>query len=195
MSKEGKNRAGAGDRPDEVRVGDVTVSVLRSAQREKTVSLEMIDGRYVMRVPSTLSGAEVRRLAAYTAEERYRAAAAPLIEGLAGPMTQHPTAFGRLLCALDLYVNGSTEIAVVGDPATPATQALLATVARAYLPRAVRALLDPAAPDDLPALIPLLVGRDLVDGQPAAYVCRQFACRLPVTTPAALAAELETHDA
>ncbi len=63
MSKEGKNRAGAGDRPEEVRVGDVTVSVLRSAQREKTVSLEMIDGRYVMRVPSTLSGAEVRRLA------------------------------------------------------------------------------------------------------------------------------------
>ncbi len=135
------------------------------------------------------------RLAAYTAEERYRAAAAPLIEGLAGPMTQHPTAFGRLLCALDLSVNGSTEIAVVGDPAAPATQALLATVAHTYLPRAVTALLDPAAPDDLSALIPLLAGRDLVDGQPAAYVCRQFACRLPVTTPAALAAELETHDA
>ncbi|GLX98859.1 hypothetical protein Hesp01_68090 [Herbidospora sp. NBRC 101105] len=38
--------------------------------------------------------------------------------------------------------------------------------------------------------VPLMAGRTLVDGEPAAYVCRNFACRLPVTTPAALRAEL-----
>jgi uncharacterized protein YyaL (SSP411 family) len=31
--------------------------------------------------------------------------------------------------------------------------------------------------------IPLLEGRGLVDGAPAAYVCRQFTCQAPVTTP------------
>jgi hypothetical protein len=36
----------------------------------------------------------------------------------------------------------------------------------------------------------LLAGRGLVDGAPAAYVCRKFACRLPVTSPEALRAEL-----
>ena len=61
MTKKGHGAAGGG--PDEVRVGDVTVTVLRSAQRQKTASLEVIDGRYIMRVPGTLSGAEVRRLA------------------------------------------------------------------------------------------------------------------------------------
>ena len=30
--------------------------------------------------------------------------------------------------------------------------------------------------------IPLLSGRGLVDGLPAAYVCRGFTCRLPVTS-------------
>ena len=31
--------------------------------------------------------------------------------------------------------------------------------------------------------VPLLAGRGLVDGAPAAYVCRQFTCLAPVTTP------------
>ena len=38
--------------------------------------------------------------------------------------------------------------------------------------------------------IPLLADRVAIDGRPTAYVCRHFACRLPVTTGAALEAQL-----
>jgi hypothetical protein len=34
--------------------------------------------------------------------------------------------------------------------------------------------------------IPLFEGRTEVDGNPAAYVCRNFICRMPVTAPTAL---------
>jgi uncharacterized protein len=34
--------------------------------------------------------------------------------------------------------------------------------------------------------IPLLAGRPLVSGGPAAYVCRGFTCQAPVTSPAAV---------
>ncbi len=84
---------------------------------------------------------------------------------------------------LDTLLAPSQEIAIVGDPADPATQALLAEVRRRYLPNAVVALKRPGEENPLP----LLAGRDLIDGQPAAYVCEHYACQLPVTAPEALA--------
>ena len=44
---------------------------------------------------------------------------------------------------------------------------------------------DPDAPGE-----PLLADRPLVDGQPAASVCRGFVCDRPVTDPDELAAQL-----
>src|SRR5439155_1694124 len=81
-----------------------------------------------------------------------------------------PSAFGWLLCALDLHFSPPRELAIVGPPESDVARAALAP----FDPSAVVAF-GPA--DD----VPLLAGKDLVDGRPAVYVCERFACRAPVT--------------
>ncbi|HEY7397309.1 MAG TPA: hypothetical protein VH538_03330, partial [Gaiellaceae bacterium] len=88
-----------------------------------------------------------------------------------------PTAFGHLLCALDLHFAPPREIAVVGPVDSDVARAALAP----FDPNAVVAF----GPADG---VPLLEGKGLVDGRPAVYVCERFACRAPVTDAADLAA-------
>ncbi len=90
-----------------------------------------------------------------------------------------------LLCALDAWHAGWTEVAVVGPSGDSQTEALLAAVRAAYRPNLVLARSDGADPGR-DGRIPLLAGRGLVAGRPAAYVCRDYVCDRPVTDPAEL---------
>src|SRR4051812_31575290 len=93
---------------------------------------------------------------------------------LRGPLTRIPSAFGWSLCALDLHLSPHREIAIAGPPDAPVARAALA----GFDPNAVVAF----GPADG---IPLLEGKTHVGGEPAVYVCERFACRAPVTDPAA----------
>lgn len=140
-------------------------------------------------IPSgnSLAAESLLRLAKLTGNDGYRHEASRIFLPMASAMAQQPTGFGRLLGALDDYLHPSQEVAIVGDPDDPATQALLAVVRRRYLPHTVIAAKSPG--DENP--LPLLEGRGLVNGKPAAYVCENFACKLPVTDVAALEALLD----
>ena len=100
---------------------------------------------------------------------------------LAGPLAERaPNAVGHLLCALDLHFSPPREVAVVGASAELRRAAL-----EGFQPNAVFAF--SGEPTDE---VPLLAGKGLVDGRPAAYVCEHFACRRPVTSAADLRAQL-----
>ena len=94
-----------------------------------------------------------------------------------GALTRAPSAFGHALTALELHFSPPRELAIVGPVDSPVARAAL----ERFQPDTVVAV-GPA--DD----VPLLAGKDLVDGKPAVYVCENFACQAPVTSNEAFTA-------
>jgi uncharacterized protein len=127
--------------------------------------------------------------AALTGSARHRAAVPGALAALPAFAAKFPRAAGWGLAVAEASLSGPVEIAVVGPAGDRRTADLHRTALLAAPPGAVIAIGDPAAGPAEPA-IPLLAGRGLVGGSPAAYVCRGFTCRAPVTDPELLRAEL-----
>ncbi|HEX6911851.1 MAG TPA: hypothetical protein VF142_15720, partial [Longimicrobium sp.] len=142
--------------------------------------------------PSGTSAAVVMllRLGELLGEERYRAVAERVLGAMAELAARAAPGFGNLLSAIDFHLATPTEVAFVGTPGEPETDALLRVAARAYLPNAVTALRRPDDDGAVDELVPLLRGREMIGGRATAYVCERLACQLPVHEPEALAEQL-----
>jgi len=128
----------------------------------------------------------LQRLALLTNEERYRQAAAGVLDTFGAVAAKHPTGFGRLLSAVDLALGEAKEIAIVGHPDAADTRALVRAVFERFVPNRVVAV---GAPGD-DTTLPLLEGRGMREGRATAYVCQDYVCQAPVTAVAELVAQL-----
>jgi uncharacterized protein YyaL (SSP411 family) len=125
--------------------------------------------------------------AAVSGSARHRAAAEGALALYPPLARQHPRFAGWALAVSEALADGPREVAVVGAADDPATRRLRQVVTWATAPGLAVAFGEPG---DAP-LVPLLDGRGLFDGRPAAYVCRGFVCDLPTTEPSVLATQLD----
>ena len=123
--------------------------------------------------------------AAVTGETSYREQAERALGAAKVVAGRFPRAGGWGLAVAEALLTGPYEIAVVGHADDPRRAALLRAALTSPSPGAV---VVPGEPGDTD--VPLLADRPLVNGQPAAYVCRGFVCDRPVTSPEELAAAL-----
>jgi uncharacterized protein YyaL (SSP411 family) len=105
---------------------------------------------------------------------------------LYGPrLEQLGRAVPMMASALATYASGIEQVVVVGDGEK--ADALLDVATLRYRPFSITLGLTMSTQDELTSIAPFLASLGLRDGEPAAYVCRDFACRTPVTDPIALA--------
>jgi uncharacterized protein YyaL (SSP411 family) len=135
-------------------------------------------------IPSGNSSAAMGllRLSALTGERRYEEAATGVFALFAKPAVQHPDAFAHMLRALDFHLSPTREVALVGDE--------LGELAAVVREKPLFHLVLSGGPEDA-GEPPLLSDRTTADGKPAAYVCENFTCQLPVTDAGDLKKQLE----
>jgi uncharacterized protein YyaL (SSP411 family) len=118
----------------------------------------------------------------------YREAAVAAMEEVADLARQRPIAFGSALGVMTALASDPGQLVVVTDQ----TDDALASVARTWQrPGAVSIAVLPAAAAKLEELgFELFEGRGLRNDAPAAYLCRDFVCALPVGDASVLTAQL-----
>ena len=114
------------------------------------------------------------KLAAFTGNGGYTEIAGKMLESVQGVLTRYPTGFAQWLVAQSFYVSKPKEIAIIGDVNGADTQAMLDVVNESYRPFVVVAV---GAKD---SRVPLLSGREQIDGKATVYICENFSCKQPV---------------
>ena len=130
---------------------------------------------------NSVAASNLLRLSAFTGDERYARRADAIFAVFGDLLERAPTAFPRLLCALDFRESGPREVALAGRLGESGFEALRGAVFASPGLNRVVAHVDSA--EAVPELAPLTRSRSTRDGKAAAYVCERFACQAPVTEP------------
>ena len=109
----------------------------------------------------------------------WRSMAETIVSRVGEPIGVYPQALGHVAGVADALVNGTVQLALIGDPSEAGFQAFVHEVATSFLPSLVLAGGGRAGADQ-PAL---MKDRTSVDSRPTAFLCRSFTCELPTTDP------------
>ena len=156
------------------------------------------DRSLVLRVKEDYDGAEpsgnsvaamnLLRLAGFTNRAGFRESAEKTLAAFASRLAAAPSALPQMLAACEWLLGEPREIVLVGDRGDAGTEALLRALHSRFVPNRVVMLVDsPEARRALAAGIPSIEFMEKVEGRASAYVCRNYACQLPVTESEKLA--------
>ncbi|CAH2239801.1 spermatogenesis-associated protein 20 isoform X2 [Pararge aegeria] len=151
------------------------------------------DRSVILRLKEDQDGAEpsgnsvschnLQRLATYADKsavpeggDQEREMAKKILMVFAKRLMDNPTALPEMMSALMFYNDTPTQVLIAGGCTDPRTLELVRVVRSRLLPGRVLAVADPAA--DSPVVLSRIRGTGDV---PTAYVCRRYACSLPVT--------------
>ena len=132
-------------------------------------------------LPSGNSAAayNLMRLARMTGHEEWEQRAEHIMRAFAGQLERYPAGSTVMLTALDFARGEGREIVLAGKDAT-AVAPLASAVRKRWTPRSVLLFHSEQNSAALRELAPYVEHNTAVDGKPTAWVCRNFACEMPV---------------
>jgi hypothetical protein len=140
---------------------------------------------------NSVAALDLVRLGRITGDPRFEKAAGDLFGAFSEDLASNPAAHAQLLIAFDFFLGPSAEVVIAAGSPSEAAE-LIREVRGRFVPNKV-VLFHPVGPAGaaLRRIAPFTAGQGPVGGRPAAYVCRDRVCRLPVTEPGKLRSLLE----
>jgi uncharacterized protein YyaL (SSP411 family) len=133
--------------------------------------------------PASISLLNLLALAHLTADPAISDRIEATLQGFGSRVTRTGRAVPMFLAALSTYYSGMPQIVVTG--AGDRRDALLAVIRQHYLPTALIVPIETAHRDHLGALLPWTAAMSASD-EATIFICRDFACELPITNEADL---------
>jgi len=128
------------------------------------------------------------RIAAYTREPRLQDAAERALQAFAVRLNDQGPTLPAMLSAYMFHLAPKTQVVFAASSLNDNIQALASSVARRFLPEAtLLAAIEGPTRDALANWLPEVAAMSSIGGLAAAYLCRDFACLAPVTSPEELA--------
>lgn len=137
---------------------------------------------------NSVAAVNLIRLAELTGKEEMRQAGERVLKSFGTDIEEQPSGHADMLIALDMLLNGMMEIVVTSRDRTSAAN-LTKEIWRSFLPNKVVLSADSVTYVQLAGMTTLLEGRR-PRAKPKAYVCRNFACKLPAESVESLRAQL-----
>jgi uncharacterized protein YyaL (SSP411 family) len=146
--------------------------------------------------PSSVSALNLLFLSHLVEDASWRGRIEKTLKLFGSRLEQSGRAVPMMSAALSTYVAGVQQVVIAteteGEGRNDSVPSLEHAIARRYLPFALTLTVTSENRKALAALLPLVASMHPVSGRATVYVCRDFACRQPVTTVEALEQELET---
>ena len=123
------------------------------------------------------------RLGHMTGNTEYFTKAEQIIKFFSAEIAVHPAGHSQLMVAMEFALNPNYEVVIVGAPQSKDTMTMLAALRKPFLPEKVVLFrpIDKHAAKDIATIAPYTLSMAAKDGQATAYVCQEFACKLPTT--------------
>ena len=137
---------------------------------------------------NSVAALNLARLSELTGNAVMRKKAKGVLEAFGRDISQQPSGHANMLVALDFFTNGGKEI-VMTAKSLAAIEAMKGAVYQRFIPDRVLMVADSNSYKELASVSSLLEGREPA-AKARAYVCQNFACKLPADTVEALKAQL-----
>jgi uncharacterized protein YyaL (SSP411 family) len=167
------------------RFGDIDDGGLYFAEDNPDELLVRSKEYYDGAIPSGNSVAMMNllRIGRITADPAMEARAFDIARAGSRRLARSPVAHTMLLSALSLYFGADMELVLVGDQDGESFRELLRAARSRYLPNLVTIHRPDGEAPEITDIAPYTAAQKKIDGAAAAYVCRNYACRMPTGDP------------